>query len=80
MYSQIDGSHHKQWCLDQVVRILAGTKVIVKLAKWNNGYTKYRYYLDSPSEQYDAFVKKMKGEYNPEYNEYQYDYDKGIAP
>ena len=36
-YSQIDGSHHKQWVLDQIARIMKGTKVIVKLAKWDNG-------------------------------------------
>lgn len=23
-YSQIDGAHHKAWCLDQVARILTG--------------------------------------------------------
>lgn len=25
-YGGIDGSHHKSWCLDQVVRILAGER------------------------------------------------------
>lgn len=25
-YGGIDGSHHKNWCLDQVVRILAGDR------------------------------------------------------
>lgn len=24
-YSQIDGAHHKAWCLDQVVRALTGS-------------------------------------------------------
>lgn len=35
-YGQIDGSHHKQWVLDQVARILLGTPVTVKVAKWKN--------------------------------------------
>lgn len=33
-YGGIDGAHHKQWVLDQVVRILLGTPVIVKQATW----------------------------------------------
>jgi hypothetical protein len=30
-YGQIDGSHHKQWVLDQVMQILKGTKIIINL-------------------------------------------------
>lgn len=26
MYGDIDGAHHKQWCLDQIARILLGKK------------------------------------------------------
>lgn len=33
-YGSIDGSHHKTWVLDQVVRILKGTTVDVQLSKW----------------------------------------------
>jgi len=48
-YGQIDGDHHKAWVLDQVSRILKGTEVIVKEARWANGYTEYRVTLSEPS-------------------------------
>lgn len=72
-YGQIDGSHHKQWVLDMVSRVLNGTAVIVKEASWDNGQKEYRISLDTPSENYLQWVEEMKcgGEY---------DYDEGIAP
>ena len=73
-YGQIDGSDHKQWTLDRVSRILKGTKVIVSEAKWSNGHKEYRVILDEPSEDYNIWVKEMRGEFN------EYDYDEGIAP
>lgn len=76
-YTGIDGSHHKDWLLDQVTRILKGTKVIIKIAKWGNGYEEERFELDDPSNEYLDWVKEVK---NGEDGENTYDYDCGIAP
>jgi len=70
-YGNIDGSHHKDWVLDQVARILNGTKVIVTEASWDNGYTEYRFRLsDEECVQYNAWVQRTGAE----------EYDTGIAP
>lgn len=77
MYSGIDGSHHKDWIIDQVARILKGTKVIIKIAEWENGHKEERFTLGDPPEQYWKWVEDMKdGEDGPE----TYEYDFGIAP
>ena len=79
-YGQIDGGHHKQWVLDQVVRILKGTPVEVVLAKWKDGTQEYRYTTaDEPSAEYLAWVEVMK-QIDPETGEAEYGYDEGIAP
>lgn len=76
-YSQIDGAHHKQWCLDQIAQILKGTSIIVKVAKWDNGQEEYRVVLDEPSNQYREWVVAMcDGEDGPD----TYSYDDGCAP
>jgi hypothetical protein len=77
-YGQIDGSHHKQWVIDQVARILLGTKVILKEAKWSDGLTEYRIETDEPSYVYTDWVEEQKGK-TPN-GEYEYNYDEGIAP
>lgn len=77
-YGQIDGAHHKLWVLDQVARVLKGTSVIVKLAKWDNGESEYRISLGEPSKQYNQWVREcLEIDAN---GEAQYDYDIGIAP
>lgn len=76
-YGGIDGAHHKAWVLDHIVRILKGTKMIVKLAKWDNGQEKYRFELDEPTTEYNEWVKEMcDGEDGPD----SYSYDTGITP
>jgi len=76
-YGSIDGAHHKDWVLDQVSRILKGTKVIISLAKWKNGHEEYRFELDEPTIEYYKWVEEMKyGEDGPDTYEYEY----GIAP
>lgn len=43
-YSQIDGSHHKQWCINEVVKILKGSKEeyeIFVLAYMSDNWEKY---------------------------------------
>lgn len=73
MYGQIDGDHHKAWCLDQVQRILLGTKVLISVASWENGYQEVRFKLAEPSKEYLDYVEKWEdgGEYS---------WDTGIAP
>lgn len=73
MYGQIDGDHHKAWCIDQVQRILLGTKVIVTIAGWENGHTEERYNLAEPSQKYWEWVEEYE-------NDGEYGWDEGIAP
>ena len=76
-YGGIDGDHHKDWVLDQVVRILNGTQIIISLASWKNGQTEYRFNLDEPTELYHDWVKEAKsGEDGPD----TYSYDVGTPP
>ena len=72
-YAQIDGAHHKMWLLDQVQRILLGTKVVVKEASWENGDSEYRFDLDEPSEEYLEWVDRYE-------DDGEYEWDMGIAP
>jgi hypothetical protein len=76
-YGQIDGSHHKQWVLDQVARILKGTPIVIEIAKWDNGHKEYRFWTGSPSDEYTQWVIDMKA---GEDGENTYGYDEGIAP
>ena len=71
-YGQIDGAHHKLWVLDQVARILNGTKVIVSEASWSDGEKNYRVKLANPSKKYQKWAEEMRAD--------EYDYDEGIAP
>lgn len=76
-YGQIDGSHHKQWVIDQVARILKGNKIILKQAKWDNGEMEWRVSLDEPTKEYQQWIIEMKdGEDGAD----TYSYDCGIAP
>lgn len=56
-YGGIDGSHHKQWVLDQVVRVLTGS-----------------------DDAYNAWCEAYRGEWNEVNEEYEYEWDVGIAP
>lgn len=67
-YGTIDGEHHKNWLLDQIVQITQGTKVIIKVAEWSNGLKEFRFTLDKPTEKYHNWIKQ--------YN----DHNIGIAP
>ena len=80
-YGQIDGSHHKQWVLDQVARCLKGTPIVVVEAKWDNGHTEYRISTSKEtSQEYRDWVQSMLGEVDSETEETEYEYDQGIAP
>lgn len=71
-YGQIDGDHHKRWVLDQVARILHGTPVLVRLAKWDDGTEDYRFDTGEPSADYL--------EWRQELEDLGYEYDEGVAP
>lgn len=79
-YGQIDGEHHKTWCLDVVAQILKGSPIEVSEASWSNGYKEYRVKIKKESKEYQDWVKEMKGEWDEENEEYEYTYNKGIAP
>jgi hypothetical protein len=77
-YGQFDGGHHKAWVLDQVARILKGTPVIVKEARWTGHSPEFRVSTGEPSQEYLDWVETMKAP--DEGGEDQYDYDEGTAP
>lgn len=76
-YSGIDGSHHKDWLIDQIARILKGTKVVISIAKWANGKEEYRFTLDNATSEYHKWVEEMR---DGEDGKNTYSYDVGIAP
>tara|TARA_B100002019_G_C21221356_1_gene574936 strand:- start:980 stop:1297 length:318 start_codon:yes stop_codon:yes gene_type:complete len=67
-----DGQLQKNWTIDQALQILKGTKVIVKEARWSDGYSKYKITLDEPSDEYKKFLAEQDEEY--------FDEDELIAP
>ena len=77
-YGGIDGAHHKTWVLDQVARILKGTRVVVKVASWKFGAVnkiEWRFETGKPSKKYLKWVEAIKNVDGEEY-----DYDEGLAP
>jgi len=58
-YGYIDGSHHKQWVIDQIARILQGTPIIVKEARWENGTKEIRFWTGEPSMAYLQWAALM---------------------
>ena len=82
-YGSIDGAHHKNWVLDQVARIVHGTPVIGHEKRWqrvDHVHVETLYETGEPSEAYLAWVKELRGRWDPEWEEFEYDYDEGIAP
>jgi hypothetical protein len=77
-YGQIDGEHHKAWVLDQIARVVHGTKVICERASWSDGQTEDRIWLDEPSQEYLTWRDGMLA--GDDGDEHDYDYYEGIAP
>ncbi len=76
-----DGGDHKSWVLDQVARVLLGTPVAVRLARWANGQQEYRYAtVEPPSQQYLDWVARKNGPADPITGETEYDHDTGTTP
>ena len=75
-YGGIDGNHHKQWTLDQVVRVLTGCELERKVAVGADG-KEYPYFRRGRSSWYDRWVENHNdGEDGPN----TYSWDEGIPP
>jgi len=47
-YGQIDGSHHKDWVIDQMIRILAGgdyARIVAEACDGEDGPTSYSWHV-----------------------------------
>lgn len=75
-FGGIDGGHHKQWVIDQMVRALTGCPMVAISAKDCNGL-EYEFEAQDESDEYRKFVADRKaGEDGPN----TYDWEEGIAP
>lgn len=75
-YGGIDGAHHKDWVLDQVVRILTNCPTIKQTARDYKGQ-EYSYDSLGESEEYKRIIKDAKaGEDGPD----TYEWSTGIPP
>ena len=81
-YKGIHGTHHKDWLLDQIARIMLGTPVTTVSAKWGKStedveHEEIRFRTGMPSQAYLEWVAQYQnGEDGPE----TYQYYVGIAP
>ena len=75
-YGGIDGAHHKDWAIDQMVRALTGCPVVTKTAEDCRGKP-YTYPCQGESDEYKQLVANAcAGEDGPD----TYSWDVGIAP
>lgn len=75
-FGDTDGGHHKQWALDQVVRILTGCPVKQKTVTHPDG-TEYSYAVLGESEEYHKWLREFAaGEDGP----HTYQWDIGTPP
>jgi len=75
-YGAYDGSHHKMWAIDQMVRALTDCKMVKTKIKDCNGQD-YEYETQGESEEYKQWIKDFRnGEDGPN----TYEWDVGIAP
>lgn len=73
-----DGEHHKQWVIDQTIRILTGCPIETVETTDMRG-TSYSYETYGESESYLAWVAEQEGDPDNE-DEYYGEWDTGIAP
>lgn len=78
-YGQEDGAHHKMWVIDQMVRALTGCPLVIENKQLLDGKS-FSYSYQDKSKEYEKFIKEHKGGWNKAYQEYEYDWDEGIAP
>lgn len=75
-YGGIDGAHHKDWVIDQMVRALTGCSMETGTAKDVDG-VEYTYEYQGESEEYEQLVADAcDGEDGPD----TYSWDVGIPP
>jgi hypothetical protein len=75
-YGGIDGDHHKDWVIDQMLRALTSCPMVVKTATDSRG-KEYTYTTQGESDQYkDMVAEACDGEDGPN----TYPWDCGIAP
>lgn len=72
--SNDDGAHHKQWCIDQMVRALTGCPVVERTSHDGS----YTYETQGESEEYLAWLRAYEGD--PDDEAQYYPWDEGIAP
>ncbi|MEQ7008420.1 hypothetical protein ABN028_19800 [Actinopolymorpha sp. B17G11] len=70
-YAYIDGSHHKTWTIDQMVRALTGCPLVTETARDYQG-KEYSYTAQGESEDYRHFIATDDEDDSP--------WDEGIAP
>lgn len=79
-YGQIDGAHHKQWVIDQMVRALLECPIQEETAESNG--KEYKYTYQGESFKYKKMIKDY--EYLSDEGKYEeekiYEWDIGIAP
>lgn len=75
-YGQMDGSDHKTWCIDQIVRILTGCPVETRVANDSSG-TSYFYVVLGQSDEYQKLIAEACDGANGPYT---YEWDTGVAP
>jgi hypothetical protein len=70
-YAGSDGAHHKQYCIDQMVRALTGCPMVTETAKNYKGEV-YEYETQGESPAYKKFIRDYQaGEDGP--NTYSWD-------
>jgi hypothetical protein len=72
--SNVDGAHHKQWIIDQMVRALTGCPDVRRQSRDGS----YTYETQGESEAYLAWVRAYEGD--PDDEDVYCHWDKGIAP
>jgi hypothetical protein len=73
--SNVDGAHHKQWIIDQMVRALTGCPLVERQSRDGS----YTYETQGESEEYLAWRRAYEGD-EDEDGDHEYEWDEGIAP
>lgn len=81
-FSQFDGSHHKDWCNDQIVRALTGASLETEMLPAIDGNSEYVYEHQGTSPEYEKFIAAYRGELIQEdgYEYYEYEWSEGTPP
>jgi hypothetical protein len=75
-YGGIDGAHHKNWVIDQMVRALTGCPLVTTSSTDYAGKP-YTYESQAESKEYQELVRQARaGEDGPE----TYEWDEGTPP